>query len=134
MLESTKHPLIPFKKALCGLNVENFKYPKGVSVKSLDGDFVFTQNGISGPLAFKISSLKACDEFPYELSIKLFNPEELFILVKQNPKKTIGNLVSKFIPKSLANVIVDDFDKKAGEISKQKIIDYSFLKLKIISK
>lgn len=134
LLESTKHPLIPFKKALCGLNVENFKYPKGVSVKSLDGDFVFTQNGISGPLAFKISSLKACDEFPYELSIKLFNPEELFILVKQNPKKTIGNLVSKFIPKSLANVIVDDFDKKAGEISKQKIIDYSFLKLKIISK
>lgn len=134
LLESTKQPLVPFEKALCALNIEDFKFPKGVSIKSLDGDFVFTDNGISGPLAFKISSLKVYDEFPFEVSIRLFDCNELCKLIEQNPKKAIGNLVSKFIPKSLASIIVDDFNKKAAEVSKQKIDSYSVLRLKIISK
>ena len=67
LLESAKQPFIPFKKALCGLIVENFNYPQGVSVKSLDGDFIFTKDGISGPLAYKISSLNAFLDLPYKL-------------------------------------------------------------------
>ena len=39
------------------------------------GDLLFTHFGISGPLVYKISSLKAYDNFPYELSFDLYNKE-----------------------------------------------------------
>lgn len=133
LIKSFNQPYKPFKKALCALKIDNFIYPKGVSVNSLDGDFVFTNDGISGPLAFKISSINVDKPFPYLLSIKLFNVDDLYILVEQNPKKSIGNLISKLIPKSLANCIVDDFDKKSAEVSKEKMKSYSILNLKIIS-
>lgn len=136
LLKSTKVNIIPFKKALCGLKVLNQKenniYPKGVSVKSLDGDFIFTDFGVSGPLIFKISSLSIDKKFPYVISIRLFEVEKLADLIKENPKKSIGNLVSKFIPRSLAKVIVDDFDKNCAEISKEKIEKYSILNLTIV--
>jgi len=132
LLDSFNQPYKPFKRALCALKIKDFKYPKGVSVKSLDGDFVFTNDGISGPLAFKISSLNAYKDFPYNIQIKLFNPDELFDLIKLNSKKSIGNLISNLIPKSLARVIVDDFDKKAAEISRAKINEYSILNLEVV--
>ena len=131
-LKSLNQPLIPFRRALCGLIVENFKYPQGVSVKTLDGDLVFTSDGISGPLPFKISSLNVDKKFPYDLSVRLFEVNDLLNLIKENPKKTIGNLVSNLVPKSLARVIVDEFDKKAAEISREKINKYSVLNFKII--
>ena len=133
LLQSFNQPFKPFKKALCALIVENYNFPKGVSIKSLDGDFIFTDTGISGPLAFKISSLKAYEKMPYNISINLFKPEELEALIKENTKKSIGNLISYFIPKSVAKAIVKDFDRKAAEISKQKIIEYSKLNLTIIN-
>lgn len=133
LIKSFNQPMIEFKRALCALKVENFKYPKGVSVKSLDGDFIFTDNGISGPLAFKISSLRVDDDFPYVVNIRLFDFNVLSELVKNNPKKSIGNLVSRLIPKSLAYVIVKDYDKKSAEISKKDLESYSNLTLKIVS-
>ena len=132
-LKTTKHNIIPFRKSCCALNIENPIYPKGVSVKSLDGDFIFTDKGISGPLAFKISSLNSRLPFPYEIKISLFNVEDLKKQITLNPKKSIGNIVSGFIPRSLAHVIVDDFNKKASEISSKKLKEYSVLNLKIIS-
>lgn len=134
LIESFKQPYKSFKKSLCELKVADFKYPKGVSVKSLDGDFIFTEDGISGPLAFKISSLNVDVDFPYLICLHLFKVEKLFELIKENPKKSIGNLVSKLIPNSLAHSIVDDFDKKAAEVSRKKIESYSILNLNIISK
>ena len=118
---------------LCGFIVKDFKYPKGVSVKSLDGDFIFTENGISGPLPFKISSIDVDKKYPYNLKIKLFDENKLFELIEKNSKKSIGNLVSELIPKSLAKVIVEDFDKKSAEVSKKKILEYSILNLEILS-
>lgn len=132
LIESFNQPIVPFKRALCALKVQDFKYPKGVSVKSLDGDFIFSEDGISGPLAFKISSLNVDKNFPYDVKIKLFEVNELFDLISKNSKKSIGNIVSMLIPKSLASVIVDDFDKKAAEVSKEKIEKYSYLNLTII--
>ena len=132
LLDSLNQSYIPFKKALCGLKVENNIYPKGVSVQSLDGDFVFSQYGITGPLAFKISSLMADKPFPYEIKINLFNYHNLIDLINQNPKKAFGNLVSKFIPKSLAKAIVKNYDTNACEISKKEIIETSRLILNII--
>ena len=133
LIKSFNQPYKPFKKALCALKIDNFNYPKGVSIKSLDGDFIFTDDGISGPLAFKISSINVDKPFPYDVSIRLFNVDDLYILVEKNPRKSIGNLVSKLIPKSLANCIVDDFDRKSAEVSKEKMKSYSILNLKIIS-
>lgn len=132
LLESLKQPFKPFKKALCALKVKDFNYPKGVSVYSLDGDFVFTNDGISGPLAFKISSLNVNKKFPYRISINLFDVEKLYELISLNSKKSIGNLVSNLIPKSLAQVIIEDFDKKAAEVSKKNIEKYSILNLEIV--
>lgn len=133
LIKSTEHKIIEFKKALCALDIENNIYPEGVSVSSLEGDFIFTKYGISGPLAFKISSYNAYKKMPYEIEIKLFDEKELFSLIEKFPKKSIGNLVSNFIPKSLSKAIVKDYSKNSCEISKEKIKEYSTLKLKIIS-
>ncbi len=132
LITSFKHTLIPFKKALLGLKIKDMIYPTGVSVKSLDGDFLFTKNGISGPLAFMVSSKNINKQFPYEIEIKLFNVEELKEKINQNPKKSIGNLVSNFIPKSLAHTIVKNYEKKSAEVSKKEIESYSKLTLEII--
>ena len=133
LIKSFNQPFKPFKKALCALKIDNFIYPKGVSVNSLDGAFVFTNDGISGPLAFKLSSINVDKPFPYSISIRLFNIDDLYSLIKENPKKSIGNLVSKLIPKSLAFAIVDDYNKKCCEVSKEKLISYSVLNLDVIS-
>lgn len=133
LIKSFKHNLVPFRKALCALNIKNNIYPKGVSVKSLDGDFIFTDLGISGPLAFKLSSINVDKTYPYEISINLFNSDDLINETNLNGKKAIGNLVSKFIPKSLAQILVKDFNKKAAEVSKSTLISYSKLNLTIDS-
>lgn len=133
LLKSLNQPYLPFKRALCAMVVDDFKYPKGVSVKSLDGDFIFTDNGISGPLAFKLSSVNVDREFPYEIKINLFKEDELFDLIEKNPKKSIGNILSMLIPKSLAAALVEDFNKKAAEISKNNLKNLTYLALKIIS-
>jgi len=135
LIESTGHTLIPFKKALCALNIANSnRFPKGVSVKSPDGDFVFTPSGISGPLAFKIQSLNIDKELPYDIEINLFNYKDLINEIKLNPKKSIGNIISKFVARSLALVLADEkFNKKAAEVSKKELINYTKLNLRVVS-
>ena len=132
-LKTTGHEIIPFKKALCALKIKDFKYPKGVSVQSSDGDFVFTENGISGPLAFKISSLNSRKDFPYDITINLFNLDDIKKEILKNTKKSIGNIVSCFIPRSLAHIIVNNFDKKASEVSNKELESYTKLDLTVIS-
>ena len=132
LIKSFNHTCIPFKKALCELKINNFNYPTGVSVKSLDGDFIFTQDGISGPLAFKISSLNVDKKFPYEISIKLINFDDLYEMIQNNSKKSIGNILSSFVPRSLAKNIAFDFDKKASEISKDNLRNMCNLKLNVV--
>ena len=131
LIKSFNHSCIDFRKSLCQLKIKDFNYPKGVSVSSLDGDFVFTEDGISGPLAFKISSINAFSNFPYEVSIKLFDYDDLLQDIENNPRLSIGNLISKYVPKSLAKVIVKDYSKHACEISKSEIKSYSFLNLTV---
>ncbi len=132
LIKSFNHTLHPFKKALVALRIDNMFYPEGVTVKSLDGDFIFTKNGISGPLTFKISSDNVNKQFPYEIKVKLFNINELFNLIKENPKKSIGTIVSMLLPKSFTKTLIKDFDKKASEISKKDLEELSTLKLTVI--
>lgn len=133
LIKSTGHNIIPFKKSLCALKIKNNTYPKGVSVKSNDGDFIFTEDGISGPFAYKISSINAFKTFPYDINISLFDVDEIFKQILIFPKKSIGNIISLFVPKSLARVIVKDFDKKCSEVSKEQIKKISVLNLTVIS-
>ena len=112
------------RPSLVGLNTkENFKDLSGTSVKrvkinGIEGDILFTHFGISGPLIYKISSINAFSEMPYNLSINLA-PEltDLQEKLNANPKKDVKNLIAEFIPIKLAKFILDDsVNKKACEI------------------
>ena len=106
------------KPSLVGLNTKNnFKNLSGTVVKSVinDGvqdDILFTHFGISGPLIYKISSKKAFDEFPYNLTFdlcpSLLNLQEE---LNNNPHKEIKNVLSKFMPLKLVNLILKDLDE-----------------------
>lgn len=120
------HTVIEPKPALIGLiTTEDFESLKGVSIKSVDAqifynnkkfthikdDMLFIPSGISGPLAYKISSICARLEYNKQnpLLIKLdFMQKELDFqkMLNSNPKKDIKNLVAELIPKSLAEYIL----------------------------
>ena len=83
---------------------ENLKPLAGISLtnvycQGLTGDILFTHKGISGPLIYKISSLKARDKKPYSLNINL--------LSQNIDYKQINNLLSDFFPQKLANYLLD---------------------------
>lgn len=129
--ESLGHKIIPPKPALTGLiTAENFKSIQGVSLKQvkaemffnekkfqpkslpIQDDILFTHEGISGPLAYKISSI--CARLDYSknnpLVVKLnFLQDEINLqdLLNSNPKKDIKNLIAEFVPKSLVEYILD---------------------------
>lgn len=126
LAENLGHKIIKPKPALTGLiSAENLKTLQGVSLKnvlanvffenklttSVQSDLLFTHNGISGPLAYKISSI--CARLDYKksnpLGIKLdFIQHELDLqnMLNSNPKKDLKNLIAEFVPKSLAEYIL----------------------------
>ena len=68
-------------------------------------DVLFTHFGVSGPLIFKVSSIKARDEYPYELSFdvvgdKISNSQFLQEFLNANPHKEIKNILAEFIPRN----------------------------------
>lgn len=94
---------------------ENFKSISGLSIKNvqeknthLSGDILFTHYGVSGPLIYKISSIKAKEKSPYTLSFNLINDDiDLQQLFNDNPHKQIHNLLSEFIPKNFVKFILN---------------------------
>ena len=106
--------IIPPCPALVGLQTEeDLKIAAGISIKNilcegLTGDILFTHNGISGPLIYKISSLKARTQFPYKLSLNLHpNNINLQELLNNNPHKLILNLIAEILPKKVATLILN---------------------------
>lgn len=105
--------IIPPVPALVGLTSgDGYKSVAGVTVpecrcEGVTDSMLFTHKGVSGPLIYKISSIKARDKFPYTLSIDLcpagFDLQELMNL---NPHKHIDNLLSEILPKRLAGYIL----------------------------
>lgn len=134
------HTIIKPKPALTGLiSKENFKSIQGVSLKNISAevffenkkitniqdDLIFTHGGISGPLAYKVSSI--CARCGYEknnplvLKLNLLQKDnESYIeanfklefqnMLNSNPKKDIRNLISEFVPKSLSDYILSKND------------------------
>ena len=100
--------------ALVGLNTqEKFESLAGTFVNNCssegeNGDLLFTHTGVSGPLIYKISSIKAREKFPYQLEINLHKEFiDLQNILNNNPHKQIDNLLSEILPKKLATVILN---------------------------
>lgn len=116
--------IIPPRPSLVGLNTkEKSKEVSGIVVRNVNGngltdDLLFTHFGISGPLAYKISSIKARDNFPYKLNFDL-HPQEINLqeLLNTNPHKDVKNILSKFLPHGLIKYLIGDIaDIKAHKI------------------
>lgn len=123
-LKSFDIKIIPPRPSLVGLNTkEKSKEISGVVVRNanyngLTDNLLFTHFGISGPLAYKISSIKARDNFPYKLNFDL-HPQEINLqeLLNTNPHKDVKNILSKFIPHGLIKYLIGDIaDIKAHKI------------------
>lgn len=123
-LKNFEIKIIPPKPSLVGLNTkEKSKEVSGIVVRNvncngLTDDLLFTHFGISGPLAYKISSIKARDNFPYKLNFDL-HPLEINLqeLLNTNPHKDVKNILSKFIPHGLIKYLIGDIaDIKAHKI------------------
>ncbi len=94
-------------QALVGLTTkEDFSSISGVAIK----DILFTHKGVSGPAIYKISSLRARDEFPYKLSLNLVDNLDLQPLLDTNPHKEIKNLLGQIVPKSFAEWLLKNLD------------------------
>lgn len=99
--------------ALVGLNTtEKLEALAGVKVSNVfcEGyleDILFTHTGVTGPLVFKISSIKARDKMPYNLSFDLYPREfNLQEMLNDNSQKNIDNLLSELLPKKLVMYIL----------------------------
>ena len=91
LIKLSGHKIIEPKPALTGLVTrEDFSSISGVSIN----DILFTHKGVSGPAVYKISSLKARDKFPYNLSFNFVGDIDLQSALNENPHKSIKNLLT----------------------------------------
>ena len=142
------------KPSLCSLDIkEKFLYKlSGLSFKDIKasfgkhkvyGDLLFAHKFITGPLVFKISALTAFDEIsdkkPLGITLNLTNltEEEINNEIKNNSKKSIKNVFSKFISESFINEILNanniDGTKQAAQLNKEEkaILIKSITELKL---
>ena len=82
---------------------------KNSMCKEMTDNLLFTHFGISGPLIYKISSIKARDKFPYKLSLD-FYPQEIDLqeLFNKNPHKDVKNILSEFLPIGLIKYLIGE--------------------------
>ena len=117
ILQDLGHSISEPKPSLVGLKTNPcFKNLQGVSVrnckitcdkKEFTGDIIFTNNGISGPAIFELSSINARKELPYSIKIDFLNKDvDLQDLFNANPHKNLGNLLAEILPKSLVKEII----------------------------
>ena len=148
LVKSLGHNIIEPKPSLCPLKIleSDFNNLSGMSLKDIDcavefqnkkiaklkGDLLFTEDSISGPLVFSVSSICAFLDFskdnPVRLKINVSNLSEnqltdFFSDVKnKTPKIAIKNAVSLVCPKNLAKTILEicqiDEMKQVANVSK----------------
>jgi hypothetical protein len=109
-----------------GLKADTPKSLSGVAIKNVSSkdckisdDLLFTHFGISGPLAFKISSIKTRNKIPYFLNFDLYPPEiNLQEQLNLNPHKLLKNILGQIFPHSFAEFISGEYaDVKAHNIN-----------------
>lgn len=126
LLEGLNINIIEPRPSLVGLNTkEVFKELSGTVVKGANcngivDDLLFTHFGVSGPLVYTISSIKAFDSTPYELCFD-FCPElkDLQEDLNTNPHKEIKNIINKYMPQKIVNYVLNGIDEttKAHKIN-----------------
>ena len=128
---------VPFHPSLVGLN-SNTDFPKGVVIKDvysndlrIKEDILFTHFGISGPLVYTISSLKAFNKLPYKLSFDLY-PNEINLqeILNSNSHKEIKNILSKILPLNFViyllkelNIVPELVGSKIDGKTRDRILD-----------
>jgi hypothetical protein len=118
LVESLGLKTVKFKPSLVGLNTkDDLKMLSGTVVKNVkcmgySGDLLFTHFGFSGPLIYTISSIKAFDDYPYDLSFD-FYPQEIPLqpIFNQNPHKEIKNILKNFLPQKFVKFVLADIDE-----------------------
>lgn len=126
ILEKIGVKIVTQKPSLVGLNTkEDFKELSGTVLKNVicngfKDDLLFTHFGVSGPLIYTISSIKAFDKIPYSLSFDLY--PDLVDLQKDlnnSPHKEIKNILTKYLPQKVVNYILKDINEttKAHQIN-----------------
>lgn len=125
-------------KKLAGISLPNARLEYTTKDKqkiSVNGPFLFTHFGISGPVTFALSSHLAFEEIsknhPLEISfIPVTNnnhdfwDKEFLSKLSESPKKQIKHIISEYIPKRLAIEVLTlrkiSPDKQCGEITKEE--------------
>jgi len=123
-----------FVKVLEGLSFKSCLltvYKNNKILKSESGDFIFTARGLSGPTALNLSRYITLED-KHNLTVKIdFFPEESFseldikllVLLTENGKESIRNILSKLIQKRLVDHILMSLNieasKKAADISRK---------------
>ncbi len=97
------HNIVAPKPALVGLKTKE-KFPPGISFKQVSScgfkdDLLFTHEGVSGPLIYKISSINARCDFPYKINLDFCGAIDLQKMLDTNSQKSIKNLLSDLLPK-----------------------------------
>lgn len=135
MVKYLGHNIIEPKPALTALKTkENNSQLAGVSLKNvmayvksgnimqngISGDLLFTHEGVSGPVVYKISSVMAREDFPYKIVFDFTGEINLQEVLNSNSQKSIKNIISEFVPKSLAVYVLQKLkiseDEKAHKI------------------
>lgn len=132
LVKDIGHKIKPLAPSLHGY-ITKEKYLSGITLNINGDNLLFTHEGISGPYVYKHSSINAYEKYPRFLEIPLINLDDLREEIKKNPKKSFGNVVSNFIPKSLAKLLVEDFEKQSAHVKKEEIEKLESLSFNIIS-
>ena len=158
LAKSLGHNIIDVKPSLCSLDIkEKYLYNlSGLSFSNVEaklqigkkkhcvnGDFLFAHKFVTGPVIFKSSALSAFEEIsidkPLIITLKLvdLSIDELEQEIKNNSKKTIKNVFSKFAPESFIVEILKvnkiDADKQVSQIKKveKELLYNSLTQLKL---
>lgn len=129
--DGIKHSVTEGVPSLVGLNCE-IKNLSGLILKNIysidceiSGDILFTHFGISGPLVYKISSIKAREKFPYKLTFDTAVSDfDLQALLNSNPHKDLKNILSDIYPQRFAEYIAGEFADTKGSKIDGKTRDY----------
>ncbi len=145
LAKSLGHNIIEAKPSLCAIDIKEKELYRlsGLSFKNVEaefklgkrkinciGDFLFTHKSISGPCVFKVSAQSAYEDFneqnPLAITFKFtqYSIDEIEAEIKNNSKKTVKNVFSKFAPESFIKIILDmnkiDENKQSAQLKKSE--------------
>ena len=133
LAESFGHEIVPPYPALCGVvftgDLKNrFADTAGISLKAeltcgknkFLGGLLFTHDGISGPALFNLS-LYGIKNKTLEINFCPQIKAEDFIKQNKNGPKHLLSLIERLIPPRLAKAILNGFDKKTADLTKEEI-------------